>query len=101
MTPEEEAALRALAEAWNAMLLCVTDPQSRQEACAAIHVAQNIVLAQPTIRARPDLLRQSRANGRCLRPLPAKGHWLRLPSRLAPGRIGGRALRPPLQQRRR
>lgn len=57
MTDGEVAAIVALGEAWNAFLLCVEDEQARREACVAIHVVQNIVLAQPTIRSRPDILR--------------------------------------------
>lgn len=58
MSDDERKAIVLLGQAWNALLACVSDPQSRQEACAAIHVAQNIVLAQPTIRSEPDFLRQ-------------------------------------------
>ena len=58
LTDEERAAVEKLGEAWNAVLACVTDEQSRREACAGIHLVQNIVLAQPVIRSAPDFLRQ-------------------------------------------
>lgn len=57
MTQSERKAVLWLGEAWNAILECVADPQSRAEACAQIHQLQNLVLAQATIRSAPDLLR--------------------------------------------
>lgn len=59
MTDDERTALVALAQAWNALLRAVPDARSRAEAAATMHQLQNLILAQPTIRANPDLLRQA------------------------------------------
>jgi hypothetical protein len=61
MTDEERLAVRLLGEAWNAVLACVPDEQSRREACSAVHIVQNIVLAQATVRTEPGFLRQPAA----------------------------------------
>lgn len=53
MTPEEEKALRLLAEAWNVF---VTLPEmhhmDRHEFAHAIHAAQNIILSRVGLRAQ-------------------------------------------------
>lgn len=52
MTEEEDAVLKALAEAWNKFLLLeVHHEDDRHDFSAAIHAAQNIVLARAGIRA--------------------------------------------------
>jgi hypothetical protein len=52
MTPEEQRVLDHLAQAWNAYLaLPVVHTDDMAEFRQAIHAAQNIVLARPSVRS--------------------------------------------------
>lgn len=61
MNEAEKKALESGAVAWNDFLMAVQDNQDRREACAAMHVIQNILMAQATRRAHPDLFSQVKA----------------------------------------